>query len=129
MNGARVVQRELMEKIKDKRLSLHVVWTPVLKNDEHAAALSSQSLIPDPRATHYWDGDKVLGTVYGEAVELPNGRDFAWDIYFAFPGGVLWKDTVPIPADFAHQLGRDERHLGNGSRLRKMVQGLLKELE
>ena len=122
------MQTELLDKIKDDRLNLHIVWTPVLQNDDHNAALVSQRIIHDPRATHYWDGDMVLGTAYGQAVELPNGRDFAWDIYFAFDHGVEWTDRVPEPADFAHQLGRDDRHLGDGVRLREIVESLLEGL-
>ena len=118
-----------MSRIDDKRLSVHVVWTPVLQNDDRSAALGARELIHDPRATHYWDGDMVLGTAYGEAVELPVGRDFAWDVYFAFEDDIEWTDHVPEPNDFAHQLGRDKRHLGDGHRLREMVEGLLKNLD
>ena len=123
-----MVQTQILNKIDDPRLTLHVVWTPVLQDDNYDAAVESQSLITDPRVTHYWDGEMALGTVYGENVKLPNGRDFAWDIYFAFGDGVVWRDNVPQPADFAHQLGMDERHLRNGAGLRKIVEKLLAEL-
>lgn len=118
-----------MEKITDDRLVLHVVWTPVLQNDDRDAAVVSQHLISDSRATHYWDGDMALGTAFGEEVALPVGRDFAWDIYFAFDHDVQWKDRVPQPADFSHQLARDDRHLGDGVRLREIVEELLSDLE
>ena len=124
-----MVQTELLDKIEDERLSVHVVWTPVLQKDEYRAAFTARELITDSRSTHYWDGDMYLGTAFGKSIELPNGRDFAWDIYFAFPDGVRWQETVPTPSDFSHQLGRDERHLGDGSRLREIVEGLLQELE
>ena len=124
-----MVQSELLEKIGDDRLTVHVVWTPVLQNDNRDAATVSQDLIPDPRATHYWDGDMVLGAAYGESVALPSGRDFAWDIYFAYDHGVQWGEAVPMPVDFAHQLGRDDRHLGDGSRLRAIIQELIDGLE
>jgi hypothetical protein len=124
-----VVQSELLDKVKDDRLAMHVVWTPVLKNDARDEALASQRLLHDTRATHYWDGEMALGTAFGEAVELPVGRDFAWDIYFAFDHHTEWKDRVPQPFDFAHQLGRDDRHLGDGVRLRQIVEKLLAGLE
>ena len=72
-----MVQSEVLDKIDDERLVVHVVWTPVLQNDNYDAAVTAPQLIPDARATHYWDGDMVLGTAYGKVVELPNGRDFA----------------------------------------------------
>ena len=32
-----------------------------------------------PGAPHHWDGEVVLGTAFGEDVELPNGRGFGQD--------------------------------------------------
>ncbi len=101
----------------------------MLRDDDYDSAVISQNLISDTRATHYWDGEMALGMAFGQDVVLPSGRDFAWDIYFAFDDEIIWNHRVPQPADFAHQLGRDDRHLGNGDRLREMVEGLLAELE
>ena len=120
-----MVQKEVLDEIKDENLRVHVVWTPVLRNDDRDASLESRDLIPDPRAVHYWDEDLDLGLAYGRAVSLPPGRDLAWDIYFVFDRGAKWEGELPAPAEFSHQLGRGERYLGDGSRLRDLVRGAL----
>ncbi len=103
------------------------MWTPVLGNDDRDASLVSRDLIPDARAVHYWDGDLDLGLAYGRAVVLPPGRDLAWDVYFVFDQGTRWEGNLPVPAEYAHQLGMDERHLGDGSRLRRLVREALEK--
>lgn len=108
-------------------LIVDVVWISVLPNDSLEEARKAQILIPDARAVHFWDGDQALGMVYGQTLDLPNGRDLAWDIYFGFDRGTKWGDTVPIPADFAHQLGIDDQHLREGDGLQAFMDRLLAE--
>ena len=99
----------------------------MLQGDSRQVAETSQHLIYDERATHYWDGDQSLGLLYGEIVELPMGRQLAWDIYFAYDEGAEWTGNPPPPAAWAHQLGRDDRHLGEGDKLREAVEAFLQE--
>jgi hypothetical protein len=120
-----VVAENILQKIADENLSVHVVWTPVLASDEFESTSTAKNLIQDPRAMHYWDGDQNLGLAYGKVVRLPRGRDLAWDIYFAFGPDVVWEDEVPQPSAWAHQLGLDERRLDDGTRLREALEGLL----
>ena len=121
-----MVQREVLNKVKADNLLVHVVWTPVLGNDNRDAAVAAEELFDDERVLQYWDGDLDLGLAYGRIVELPAGRDLAWDIYFVFDEGTRWEGSLPVPAEFAHQLGMDERHLGDGNRLRRLVEEALK---
>lgn len=115
------MQKQVLDTIKDDNLRVHVVWTPVLGDDDRDASLESRNLIPDPRAVHYWDDELDLGLAYGRAVALPPGRDLAWDVYFVFDQGTMWEGNLPVPAEYSHQLGRDERYLGDGSRLLRLV--------
>jgi hypothetical protein len=124
-----VVLENVLARIDSENLAVHVVWTPVLKADDYESAKKAPPLLDDPRTSHYWDGDQSLGLAYGHLLELPRGRELAWDIYFAYAAGVTWGDTVPAPSDWVHQLGRDERHLGDGSGLRKAVESLLEKLD
>ncbi len=119
-----MVADKVLSKLESKDLAVYVVWTPVLGNDDLESAKSAVEAIEDSRATHYWDGDGALGHLFAKAVELPNGRSFAWDIYFAFRPDAVWKDTVPSPSDWMHQLARDERQL-DGNKLRESVKALL----
>ena len=120
-----MVQKEVLDEVADENLRLHIVWAPVLRNDDRDAALESQHLFDDSRVSHYWDEDLDLGLAYGRAVPLPPGRDLAWDIYFVFDRGTSWEGRVPAPAEVSHQLGRDDRYLDDGSRLRRLVQEAL----
>ena len=120
-----MVVDELLEKIEDEDLAIHVVWTPVLSPDNREAALAARSYIQDSRAKHYWDGTQSLGLAFGKTVALPNGRELAWDIYFAFERGKTWGKNLPDPDEWVHQLGRDDKHLGDGSGFRTKVQKLL----
>ena len=106
-------------------LAVYVVWMPVLSRDDAEASVEAQVLVPDGRATHFWSPDQNLGIIFGEKVELPAGRELAWDIYFTFEPGVEWKNQLPTPFDFAHQLGDDDRYLGDGTRLWETVEFLL----
>ncbi len=71
----------------DERLSVYVVWTPVLKEDNREAAAKAKENLADERAMHFWDADKSVGNMLGRVVTLPRGRKMAWDVYFVFAGG------------------------------------------
>ena len=53
-------------------------------------------------------------------------REHAWDIYFVFAAGGEWHDTPPMPDDWQHQLGRDERSL-DGDKLRESIISIMKQ--
>ena len=94
-----------------------------------ASGLACAGSVPETTTIHYWDADQSLGLAYGRDLELPRGRQLAWDIYFAYAAGVSWEERVPMPDDWVHQLGRDERHLGDGAGLRAAVESLLEAQE
>jgi hypothetical protein len=111
LSGAREVQKELLEKVKNDKLRVLVIWTPVLPWDDRDKALDAAKLIPDRRATHFWDKARSLGKEYAKALKLPGGGTFAWDVYLVFDPPMLWKETPPAPANWMHQLGQDSRRL------------------
>ena len=64
--------------------------------------------MPDPRARHYWDGDRVMGRAYRvlqtatEAIDL--GTE-AWDTYLLFDRDATWDTNGPPRAAWwEHQL-------------------------
>ncbi len=122
-----MVQENVLEKIDGDQLSVHVVWTPVLPSDDRASVDKARQIFPGERVTQYWDSDQSLGKTYGKVVKLPRERTLAWDIYFAFGRKSQWKEKAPKPDDWAHQLGRDEKALRNGDKLRESVERLLKD--
>ncbi len=119
-----MVRERVLEKIEGDDLSILAVWMPVLGSDNAAAGKDAESLLPDDRVTHYWDGDNSLGKLYGRLLTLPRGRQLAWDIYFVYAPGVSWEEEPPLPTQWMHQLGLDERHL-DGDTLRGTILDLL----
>ena len=124
-----MVSDNVLAKIPSENLAVHVVWTPVLQTDNFEEAKDAYHLFPDERSRFYWDGAQDLGLAYGRTVELPRGRELAWDIYFVFGPDVEWGETVPMPTDWNHQLGMDDRHLEDGAKLREAVEKLLGETD
>ncbi len=121
-----MVQENVLEKVGSSEMVVHVVWTPVLGSDSYEAAVgSSRKFLQDPRSIHYWDGERHLGLLYGKVLALPEGHSLAWDIYLAFEAGIEWGEEAPVPTEWVHQLGRDDRHLGDGERYRRVVEDLL----
>lgn len=60
MQGARWVQREVLDKHPDAELHVYAVWFDVLLGDDRSAW--NPDLLVDPRVTQYWDSDRTLGT-------------------------------------------------------------------
>ena len=119
-----MVQKEILETVKDERITVFVVWTPVLREDDRRAAVQAIANVTDERAHHFWDPDKSLGFAFGKAVTLPRGRELAWDVYFVFDSKSEWGDPTTTPANWMHQLGNDDRTL-DGNKLRVTIEKLL----
>jgi hypothetical protein len=119
-----VVREDVLEQVDSEDLSVIAVWMPVLGSDNADEGIKAESLLPDDRATHYWDEDRNLGNLYGRLLTLPRNRKLAWDIYFVYAPGVRWEDQPPLPTFWMHRLGNDERFL-DGTELRQAVQRLL----
>ncbi len=53
------------------------------------------NLIPDARATHFWDPDRLLGTWFPKQEEYKSLTfgPIAWDIYFLYGADAKWEDT------------------------------------
>ncbi len=123
------MSENVLAKIPSTDLAVHVVWTPVLPTDNEEEATQAYHLVPDQRTMFYWDGAQDLGLSYGRTIELPRGRQLAWDIYFVYGPDAEWNETVPLPTEWNHQLADDERYLGDGAKLRTAIEGLLTEMK
>jgi hypothetical protein len=119
-----VVFKDVLDQIPSSELSVLAVWMPCMAMDNAKAALSAESLLPDSRVVHFWDGEKALGTLYARMLPLPRGTTLAWDIYFLYAPGVEWGEQPPMPTEWMHQLGEGTRSL-NGQKLRESVVDLL----
>lgn len=50
--------------------------------------------MPDPRVTHFWDGEAQVGEWFAEEVE--GYRGVSWDVYYLFGPDAKWEST-PLP--------------------------------
>lgn len=61
------------------------------------------TLMPDPRARHYWDPEMLVGKAYQSYLEIPEP---AWDVWMLFGRDASWGEAGPPPPDWwEHQLG------------------------
>jgi hypothetical protein len=97
------MQRDVLDQADEPSLRAYVVWVAVLPDDSEAAARASASLVPDARASHYWDASRAAEAFRPE-LGLPEGTP-AWDVYLLYGREARWGATPPAPAYWAHQLG------------------------
>lgn len=79
--GATTMENDVFAKITSTRLRGFIVWVPKLGAHQNDVAGATPT-VPDPRATHYWDGTGYL--VHGYPAVLGLDAD-AWDVYSSTP--------------------------------------------
>jgi len=81
-------------------MRVFVIWEPMLITDWRRPGGSQTAFIPDARATHFWDIDHRLSTLYGGREHLESlaavekvgftMRRAIWDTAILYPPGVKW---------------------------------------
>jgi len=66
-----VVQRYVLDKVKDPNLKVYVVWGPMLGGEKEEDAREATALVPDARAIHFWTAAHSLA----EALRAPAGNE------------------------------------------------------
>ncbi len=87
---------------------------------------SRLSVLTEPRATHYWDGERQLAQRLGESLGITAQQSLAglaWDVYLAYERGAsdLFK-----PAFWMHQLGVTHASRLDTAAFRQRAEGLLR---
>src|SRR3990172_8923899 len=108
--GASGAGAELLAAVPAQDLRAYYVWVPMLPPDDEAAADAVAAHFAEPRASHYWDGERALAREMGQALRISardsigagDGPGFAWDVYMAYPRGAV---DLTRPAFWMHQLG------------------------
>ncbi len=98
------MQSAVLDTMPDLSLRMYVAWVPILPEDSEAAARESSALVPDARASHFWDAERAMPPLFAPLLGLPDGWP-AWDVYLAYGRGVQWDDVPPAPSFWHHQLG------------------------
>ena len=53
-----------------------------------------ETLMPDPRVKHFWDGELAVSHWFAKEVDGYDG--VSWDMYYLYGPEAVWK-TVPAP--------------------------------
>ena len=96
--------RSVLQGMPDAKVKVFIMWTPIMPNDNRAAAVSSSAYIPDPRVEHYWD----LWNFTSKALtaRLPyKAPEFAWDMLVLYKPHLVWRDGPPEPTLFLENRG------------------------
>lgn len=101
MRGAVALENDWLAKDSLKDVSVYVVWSPQLGAEEKHVG-SATTLVPDSRARHYWDPNKLVGSAYQPVLGMPAP---AWDTWMVFDKNAMWRGaTPPHPAWWEHQM-------------------------
>src|SRR2546425_3878565 len=93
--GAFGAGAELLAATPDSRVHAYYVWVPMLPSDNATAAREASRRFAEPRATHNWDGDRLLARRMAVELAIDSRRSagagdeppFAWDVYLAYRRG------------------------------------------
>jgi mercuric ion transport protein len=102
LQGAESIQKTVLEKVKDKNISVIIIWTNMLKTDDKSSAYKAASLFKDPNIIQFFDADNKFGDVVAQRLN-PQGKK-AWDIYMFFDMDTQWNKDFPRPFEYVHQL-------------------------
>lgn len=80
---------------------MHIIWIPMLRDDDREAALEGSAEFTDDRVSYYWDPDRLVGESFEETLGLWRT---AWDVYLLYDHGTVWLEKPPMPDYWMHQL-------------------------
>ena len=129
--GASGAGGELLAALPHPDLRLSFVWVPVLPPDNIDAARAAVERFAEPRAAHYWDGERQLAQRLGESLGITareslgaeGGSGLAWDVYLAYERGA---SDLFRPSFWMHQLGVTHAPRLEAAVFRQRVEGLLR---
>ena len=91
-----------MKQIGDAKLSVLVVWEPILPTDWRPPSESTLARIPDKRVRQFWDPDHLVATSLNGLAKLkPNQprpeccvrKGFNWDEVILYAPHSRWSDS------------------------------------
>jgi hypothetical protein len=101
-----MVQRYVLQEIPDPRLTVYVVWEPVLGKDDAEQAKRTSGLFSDPRLVQFWTPGLSAGQQFANLVGtsgLP-----VWDLFLVFSGDAKWSQSPPAPSFVMSNLADDK---------------------
>jgi hypothetical protein len=125
--GARLIQRHILEQIRDPGLSVYIVWEKIGVQDTPETAAYAAALLSDERIHHFWSPERFASTAFQAPVGIQRGT--AWDVFLVFGKGKRWTDSPPTLDGFMHNQKLHEElpkdRLLNAEKLAGEVKSLL----
>ena len=91
------MQERLLDRYDAPSLKVYAVWFSMVRGDKRSAF--DPGLLTDPRVTHLWDEEKIVGRWFGENFELVGcNNEVLWDAFFVFGPDAVWMDK-PEPLE------------------------------
>lgn len=86
-----MVQQQILEQYPDADLAVDVIWMPMYPAD--ARDKWDEQLLADPRVTHWWDPERVMGQWLADDQNLDLGDTGAivWDAFLLFGPEATWE--------------------------------------
>lgn len=130
--GASGAGAELLASLPHPDLRVYYDWVPMLPPDDEQAAAAAAERFADPRAAHYWDGERHLAQHLAErlgigaraSLGVEAGAGIAWDVYLAYARGAA---NLARPSFWMHQLGVTHAPRLDAAEFRRQVEALLED--
>src|SRR5437868_3664991 len=104
LRGASEIQSKVLEQIGSDDVRVYAVYLPILRGDEESSVPSAMKRLTDSRVSFFWDAQGETAQSYARVLKLPAGQP-AWDVYLLFNRDAEWKNDLPAPDYWMHQLG------------------------
>ena len=96
------MQQVLIEEHPEIEITILIVWIDMLAGDNEDTANRSAGIFQGRQIRQFHDSNRHLGKIIAESLGATNA--IAWDAYLFYDKGSEWKEQMPAPLDWAHQL-------------------------
>lgn len=111
MQGASAFQEAIASR-PALRVKIFTVWERVVATDLAPPSSAAMALIPDRRASQFWDSDRLVSLSLGE--KEGDRQSIVWDWVAIYRAGKKWKDppdysgrpVISVIDEFRRELAR-----------------------
>lgn len=90
------MQKNILDENPDLDIEIYVIWLPMVFLDFFPRLGRAVKTMPDERASHFWDKDRLIGTWFKENVTPQYRGEILWDASILFGSEARW-DKRPKP--------------------------------
>jgi len=103
LRGASAAE-ELLKQEKSDKLTVLVVWEPILPSDWGRPTRLVMARIPDHRVIQFWDKNHLIAKELHSQLQTKQPSccwrsGTLWDVGALYPNGTKWNETEPLYID------------------------------